>query len=72
MNTAFAIQPYKFGGKDFQHTHGLDLYDYHARQYDAATGHYNVEFDRNIKSGERHQSVIEKNDPNALNEFNLF
>lgn len=38
VNTEPGLQPYKFGGKEFQHTHGLDLYDYHARQYDPATG----------------------------------
>ena len=38
VNTEPGLQPYKFGGKEFQHTHGLDLYDFHARQYDPATG----------------------------------
>lgn len=38
VNTEPGLQPYKYGGKEFQHTHGLDLYDFHARQYDPATG----------------------------------
>jgi RHS repeat-associated protein len=38
VNTEPGLQPYKFGGKEFQHTHGLDLYDFHARQYDPAIG----------------------------------
>ncbi len=37
-NTNPDYQPYKFGGKEFQHAHGLNLYDFHARQYDPATG----------------------------------
>ena len=28
VNTEPGLQPYKFGGKEFQHTHGLDLYDF--------------------------------------------
>ena len=37
-NTNPDYQSYKYGGKEFQHAHGLDLYDFLARQYDPATG----------------------------------
>lgn len=30
------IQPYKYNGKEFDHTHGLDWYDYGARMYSPA------------------------------------
>lgn len=33
-----SVQPYKYGGKELDRMHGLDLYDYSARQYDAALG----------------------------------
>ena len=29
-----SLQPYKYGGKEFVETHGLDMYDNHARWYD--------------------------------------
>ena len=29
-----SLQPYKYGGKEFVETHGLDMYDSHARWYD--------------------------------------
>ena len=34
------VQPFKYNGKELDHRHGLDLYDYGARQYDAATGRW--------------------------------
>jgi len=34
------LQPYKYGGKEFDTMHGLNLYEYHARQYDAALGRF--------------------------------
>jgi RHS repeat-associated protein len=33
-------QPYKFGGKEEQAQHGLNFYDFHARQYDPALGKF--------------------------------
>jgi len=38
INTNSEFQPYKYGGKEFQHMHGLDLYDFHARQYNPVIG----------------------------------
>lgn len=32
--------PYRFGGKEFDTMHGLNLYDFHARQYDPALGRF--------------------------------
>ena len=34
LNAGF--QPYKYNGKELDRMHGLDWYDYRARQYDAA------------------------------------
>ena len=31
-----SVQPYKYGGKELDRTNGLDMYDFHARQYDPA------------------------------------
>ncbi|NDW19461.1 RHS repeat-associated core domain-containing protein [Dysgonomonas sp. 216] len=33
-------QPYKFGEKEFDTMNGLNLYDFHARQYDSALGRF--------------------------------
>ena len=35
QGTGSSIQPYKYNGKELDRMHGLDLYDYGARQYDA-------------------------------------
>ena len=34
--------PWKFGGKEFDQMHGLDLYDFHARPYDARLGQFTM------------------------------
>jgi len=34
------IQPYKYNGKELERMHGINLYDYHARQYDAVLGRF--------------------------------
>ncbi len=34
------VQPYKFGGKEFDRTDGLNLYDFSARQLDAGLGRF--------------------------------
>lgn len=34
------IQPYKYGGKEFDSMHGINLYDFHARQYDSVLGRF--------------------------------
>lgn len=35
-----ATQPYKYNGKELYRMHGLDLFDYGARHYDAALGRW--------------------------------
>ena len=35
-----STQEYKYNGKEFDHTHGLDWYDYGARNYDAVLGQW--------------------------------
>ena len=35
-------QPYKYIGKELDHTHGLDWYDHEAHHYAAVTGRWNV------------------------------
>ncbi len=35
------LQPYKYNGKELDRTHGLDWYDYGARNYDAVLGTWN-------------------------------
>ena len=34
MSSTASVQPYKYGGKELDRTNGLDMYDFHARQYD--------------------------------------
>ena len=34
------VQPYKYGGKEYDAMHGLDVYDYEARYYDPALGRF--------------------------------
>ena len=34
--------PWKFGGKELDQMHGLDLYDFHARPYDARLGQFTM------------------------------
>ena len=38
VSTNTDVQSYKYNGKELDHRHGLDLYDYGARMYDAAIG----------------------------------
>ena len=35
-----SIQPYKYNGKEFDHMHGLNTYDYGARQYNPVTARW--------------------------------
>ncbi|WP_337637609.1 RHS repeat-associated core domain-containing protein [Hallella sp.] len=39
-NTNADVQPLKFLGKEWDHQHGLDLYDFGARLYDPAVGRW--------------------------------
>ncbi|MCD8177595.1 MAG: RHS repeat-associated core domain-containing protein [Tannerellaceae bacterium] len=39
-STADDKQPYKYNGKELNNSHGLNLYDYHARQYEPAIGRF--------------------------------
>jgi RHS repeat-associated protein len=41
-STAGGVQPYKYNGKELDRMHGLDLFDYGARHYDAALGRWFV------------------------------
>ena len=34
------VQPYKFGDKELDRMYGLDMYDFHARQYDPVLGRF--------------------------------
>ncbi|MBO5603155.1 MAG: RHS repeat-associated core domain-containing protein [Prevotella sp.] len=38
ISTNTDVQSYKYNGKELDHRHGLDLYDYGARMYDPAVG----------------------------------
>ena len=42
------LQPYKYNGKELDHTHGLDWYDYGSRNYDAALAVW-TSFDRDAE-----------------------
>ena len=33
---------YQYSGKEFDHMNGLDLYDFHARQYDPVLGRFTM------------------------------
>ena len=35
-----SLQPYKYNGKELDLMHGLNTYDYGARQYDPVTGRW--------------------------------
>jgi len=39
-STEQGVQPYKYGSKEFDTMHGLNQYDFHARQYDPAIGRF--------------------------------
>ncbi len=41
-STAGGVQPYKYNGKELDRMHGLDLFDYGARHYDAVIGRWNT------------------------------
>lgn len=36
------VQPYKYGGKEFEPMHGINLYDFHARQYNSVLGSFDT------------------------------
>ena len=40
MSSTASVQPYKYGGKELDRANGLDMYDFHARQYDPAFPHF--------------------------------
>jgi len=40
INTSPDAQPFKYGGKEVDRTDGLDLFDFHARQYDPVQGSF--------------------------------
>jgi len=42
-STAGGVQPYKYNGKELDRIHGLDLYDYGARHYDAQLGRFHTQ-----------------------------
>ena len=39
-STSGGVQPYKYNGKELDRVHGLDLFDYGARHYDAVLGRW--------------------------------
>ncbi len=41
-NSQQEVQPYKFGGKEFERKNGLNLYDFEARQMDPAIGRFTM------------------------------
>ena len=41
-STGGAVQPYRYTGKELDQMHGLDLYDFHARPYDARLGQFTM------------------------------
>jgi RHS repeat-associated protein len=41
-STAGGVQPYKYNGKELDRMHGLDLFDYGARHYDATIGRWST------------------------------
>ena len=40
LSTGMGMQPYGYNGKELDHTHGLDWYDYGARHYDSPIGRW--------------------------------
>ena len=40
LSTSMGMQPYGYNGKELDHTHGLDWYDYGARYYDSPIGRW--------------------------------
>ena len=40
LNTVSYVQNHKYNGKEFDHMHGLNTYDYGARQYNPVTGRW--------------------------------
>ena len=40
LSTGMGMQPYGYNGKELDHTHGLDWYDYGARYYDSPIGRW--------------------------------
>ncbi|WP_280673751.1 MULTISPECIES: RHS repeat domain-containing protein [unclassified Dysgonomonas] len=40
LSSEEGVQPYKYGGKEYDTMNGLNLYDFHARQYDPAVGRF--------------------------------
>ena len=73
--TGSDIQPYKYNGKELDRMHGLDTYDYGARQHNAATGRW----DRMDQLAEEnpevspyvycHNNPINKIDPDGMDDY---
>ena len=73
--TGSDVQPYKYNGKELDRMHGLDTYDYGARQHNAATGRW----DRMDQLAEEnpevspyvycHNNPINKIDPDGMDDY---
>ena len=73
--TGSDVQPYKYNGKELDRMHGLETYDYGARQHNAATGRW----DRVDQLAEEnpeispyvycHNNPINKIDPDGMDDY---
>ena len=77
LSTGMGMQPYGYTGKELDHTHGLDWYDYGARHYDSPIGRWTT-MDPLCEDNPEvspyvfcHNNPVNAIDPNGMDDYQI-